>query len=445
MSWKTIQFATDITVFADDDDDGDEKDPKPAPSKTKELTVSNIRSAILDVLQSINLDDFQVQESKPEYENRHWSNDDTEEDIKQTRIDHFIESCVGRLTPLLHDWKAELSKPKPMANYLAYLLDEDYTDEFGDTSLDHTLDKLQAKDGVTGRVVERACAEAGFSLFLTTFRRNVEAIDDEHKVYSDFEERSESEEEYEVIYELGTILDPSGEPVCKVGNMPTTTASLVQHTFFNDFADDETASLQVLLLVPDFHMFIDTLIDLDQENAKDLLSYTLPKFRAASSDKHELGATVRKICMNIIAKEESILKQDSHVYHSWSRTLVPVSRACIAMDDMPLLKRALRCFQDASLDAFSELRWILEQVPFEHVLEGYVVKMAHRTHSDILVGSTRRLQATKRSGDVTKRHNVSLTAAQASICAQWNRREIPILASGSSPRWKSSLPQSEFS
>jgi hypothetical protein len=443
MSGKTIRFATDVAAFADDDDD--DEDPKPAPLKTKELTVSNIRSAILDVLQNIKPDDFQVQESKPEHENRHWSKNDTKEDIKQTRRDHCIERCVGMLTPLLLGWKAELSKPKPMANYLAYLLDEDYADEFGDVSLDHTLDKLEAKDGVVGRVVERACAEAGFSLFLTTFIRNVEAIDDEHKEYSDFEERSESEEECEVKYELGMILDLSGEPVCRVGNMPTTTASLVQHRFFNDFADDETASLQVLLLVPDFHMFIDTLIDLDQGNAKDLLSYTLPKFQAASSNKHEFGATVRKICMSIIAKEETILKQDSHICHSWSQALVPVSRACIAMDDMPLLKRALRCFQDASLDAFSELRWILEQIPFEHVLEGYVVKIPHRPHSDLLIGSTRQLQATKRSGDVSKRHNVSLTAVQASICAQWNRREIPILASGSSPRWRSSLPPSGFS
>jgi hypothetical protein len=442
MSWKTIQFATDIAAFADDVDD--EKDPKSAPSKTKELTISNIRFALLDVLQSIKPDGFQVEESEPEPENGDGSKNDTKEDIEQAKRDRYIESWVGILIPLLHEWKEELSKPKPMATYLAYLLDEDEADEFGDTSLDLTLAKVQAKDGIIGRIVERACAEAGFSLFLSTFRRKVEAEDDEDKEYSDFEERSESEEEFEVKYELGTILDLSGESVCKAGGMPTTIASLIQHKFFSSFADNETASLQALLLVPDFHAFIDTLIGLDQGNADDLLSYTLPKFQTASSDKHEFEATMRKICINVIAKEEMVLKQDRHVSHRWSRTLVPVSRACIAMDDIPLLKRALRCFQDASLEAFSELRCILEQIPFKHVLEGYVVKIARRPHSDILIGSTRRLQATIRSEDVSKPHNVCLTAAQASIRAHRNRRGIPILASGSSPRWKSSLPPSEF-
>jgi hypothetical protein len=126
-----------------------------------------------------------------------------------------------------------------------------------------------------------------------------------------------------------------------------------------------------------FRAHVKTLIRILQQWKNDL-STPNPTVRYLCHTIDELArygepTSIQTICTRVIKYEEKRLAKDKVRSPSWSaysNTLVPVIDACLFIDDISLLKRALRCLRGAPLEIFAELRRVLRSIPFEHLVEG---------------------------------------------------------------------------
>ncbi|KAF2639505.1 hypothetical protein P280DRAFT_38854 [Massarina eburnea CBS 473.64] len=277
----------------------------------------------------------------------------------------LIERYTEVLVRTLQQWKDDLSTPP---KYLAHILEEQYLAEDG-YSQEYRLSKLNDQDSAAGQALQKACEVTGCSLFISALMRTKVEVTPEG---SDFEEYATSSDvDYETCWELDHIVDMSGQLLCY--GAQTSQDEILDLERFYDFVEDieDGVALSVFLIVPHVHIFLDILADATPNNMQPLLTYFRLRYHdeIAAQEKH---TTVHRLCTRFIEREEARLREGSRKSNlsRYKHPVVSVIDATLFMDDIPLLKRSLRCLRNVAVSVFVELRDRVEKIPFAYLVEG---------------------------------------------------------------------------